>query len=56
MEPIPLRTHESKPVNRRRWWIHLILITSYLIVLTVVGLARNKLHQPVLTSAQGLLF
>jgi membrane protease YdiL (CAAX protease family) len=57
MEPIPPRPHESKPVNRRRWWIHLILITSYLIVLTVVGLARNKLHQPVLTSAAGgLLF
>jgi len=57
MESIPPRIHEPKPISRWRWWIHLILITSYLVVLAVVALARNKPQQPALShSASGLLF
>jgi membrane protease YdiL (CAAX protease family) len=57
MESIPPRIHESKPVSRWRWWIHLILITSYIVVVGVVGLARNEPRQPALShTAGGLLF
>jgi len=57
MESIPLRIQDLKPISRWRWWIHLILITSYMVVLATVGLARNKSHQPALShTASGLLF
>jgi hypothetical protein len=57
MDSIPPPIKEPKPINRRRWWIHLILITSYLVVLAIVGLARNKSRQPAPShTANGLLF
>jgi membrane protease YdiL (CAAX protease family) len=57
MESLPPPIHEPKPVSRRRWWLHLILVTSYIFVLTLVGLARSKSHQPALShTAGGLLF
>jgi membrane protease YdiL (CAAX protease family) len=57
MESIPPRLEEAKPVARWRWWIHLGLVTAYMFVLTVVGLTRNKSHQPALShSASGLFF
>jgi membrane protease YdiL (CAAX protease family) len=57
MESIPPHIDEPKPISRWRWWIHLVLITSYIFVVAVIGLARNKSHQPALTrTASGLLF
>jgi membrane protease YdiL (CAAX protease family) len=56
MEAIPPRLDEPLPVNRRRWWIHLVLISSYMAALAVGGLARSKSHQPALShTASGLL-
>ncbi len=53
---MPPPIHEPKPVSRRRWWVHLILITSYLLLVGVVGLARNKSDHPALShTAGGLL-
>jgi membrane protease YdiL (CAAX protease family) len=57
MESMPPPIEESKPISRWRWATHLILITSYLLVVAVVGLARNKSYQPALShTASGLLF
>lgn len=43
-------------VSRWRWWIHLVLITSYVLVVGVVGLARNKSNHPALShTASGLI-
>jgi hypothetical protein len=56
MESIPPRILEPKPISRWRWWVHLILVTFYIIGLAVVGLARNKPDQPALShTARGLL-
>jgi len=56
MDPVPPRILEAKPINRWRWWVHLILITSYILVVAVVGLARNKSDHPALShTASGLL-
>jgi membrane protease YdiL (CAAX protease family) len=56
MESIPPRINEFKPISRRRWWIHLILIASYLIIATAVGLTRNNPHHPALShTTTGLL-
>lgn len=56
MEPVPPRILEARPIDRWRWWIHLIVITSYILVVAVVGLVRNKSHQPALShTASGLL-
>lgn len=47
---------ETKPVSRGRWLIHLILITSYILLVAVVGLIRNHPGSPALSgSATGLL-
>jgi membrane protease YdiL (CAAX protease family) len=57
MESIPPRIDEPRPVRRWRWGIHLVLITSYIFVVTVVGLTRNKSSQPALShDVGGLLF
>ena len=57
MESTPPPIREPRPVSRWRWGIHLILVTSYILVLAFVGLARNKSHQPALShTAGGLLF
>lgn len=56
VDSIPPRIDEPRPISRRRWWIHLILIAGYLLALTAVGLGRSKSHQPALThTAGGLL-
>ena len=54
MEPVPppLKT----PVSRRRWWIHLLLITGYLVMVGILGLGRKPSHAPALShTAVGLL-
>jgi membrane protease YdiL (CAAX protease family) len=54
MESIPPLL--NAPVNRRRWWIHLLLITGYLLLVGMRGLGRQKSHGPALLhSARGLL-
>jgi membrane protease YdiL (CAAX protease family) len=56
MESVPPRLEEVKPVSRWRWWIHLILITSYILLVAAVGLARSKSHRPALShTTSGLL-
>jgi membrane protease YdiL (CAAX protease family) len=56
MESAPPVIHEAKPISRVRWAIHLILITSYLLIVAVVGLGRNKPQEPALShTATGLL-
>jgi hypothetical protein len=42
MEPRPPIIDEPKPVRHWRWWVHLILVTSCLVGLTFIGLARHK--------------
>jgi membrane protease YdiL (CAAX protease family) len=53
MEAIPPRIDEPRPIRRGRWWIHLILITAYIFVVTVAGLTRNKSSQPALSRNVG---
>jgi membrane protease YdiL (CAAX protease family) len=56
MESMPPLIYEPKPVSRRRWWIHLILITSYLLAVAAIGSVRNKSGHPALShTASGLL-
>jgi len=50
--PPPLKA----PVSRRRWWIHLGLISGYLLVVGALGLGRKPAHAPALLhTAGGLL-
>src|SRR5208283_2691052 len=45
-------------INRRRWWIHLLLITAYLLLVGVLGRVRQETreHFPVLShTPRGLL-
>jgi membrane protease YdiL (CAAX protease family) len=52
--PLPAK---PAPISRRRWWIHLILITAYLLVVGAVGWSRSGSHVPVLSDkASSLLF
>jgi len=54
MEPPPPLT--KAPVSRRRWWIHWLLITAYLILVGALGLGRQPTHSPALLhTATGLL-
>ena len=54
---------ESQPagavaINRRRWWVHLVLISAYILLVGVLGKARSEAreHFPVLShTARGLL-
>lgn len=56
MESMPPQIQEPRPVSRRRWWIHLVLVSSYMLVVAVVGLGRNKSDHPALShTAGGLL-
>jgi membrane protease YdiL (CAAX protease family) len=44
----------TKPaVNRRRWWIHLILITGYILAIGLLGLKRQGTHIAVLSQTVG---
>ncbi len=57
MESLPPRIQEPKTISRWRWWIHLLLISSYFLVMTIVGLTRKKSDHPALShTANGLLF
>lgn len=51
MEAIPPLL--EPPVNRRRWWIHLILLGAYVLVAGVVGLSRVKSQTPALSHTVG---
>jgi membrane protease YdiL (CAAX protease family) len=56
MDSLSPRIDEPKPISRRRWWIHLILITAYLLLVAAVGLGRNKSQHPALShTVSGLL-
>jgi membrane protease YdiL (CAAX protease family) len=56
MDSIPPRIDEPQPIQRVRWWIHLLLITSYVLVVGTVGLVRNQPTHPVLShTAKGLV-
>jgi membrane protease YdiL (CAAX protease family) len=45
------------PTNRRRWWIHLFLISAYLALVGVIGLGRSGTQMPALSHTyRGLLF
>ena len=50
MEPVST----TKPaVNRKRWWIHLILITGYILAAGLSGLRRRGTHTAALTQTVG---
>ena len=54
MDPVP--TPLKAPVSRRRWWIHLGLVSGYLLVVGALGLGRKPSHMPALLhTAGGLL-
>ncbi len=40
-------------INRRRWWIHLILIGAYLLPVTVMGWEHRGEHRPALSHTSG---
>jgi membrane protease YdiL (CAAX protease family) len=51
-------TAGTVPINRRRWWIHLLLITAYILLVGVLGRVRSeaRVYFPVLShTARGLL-
>jgi membrane protease YdiL (CAAX protease family) len=51
MESVPI---ETKPgINRGRWWIHLILITGYVLVAGLLGLGRRETHTALLSGTVG---
>jgi membrane protease YdiL (CAAX protease family) len=53
--PPPIISSE-KPINRRHWWIHLILGTGYLVIVGALGLRRRGSQSPALThTTSGLL-
>ena len=44
----------TKPaLNRNRWWIHLILITGYILVVGLLGLGRSGIHTALLSRSVG---
>jgi membrane protease YdiL (CAAX protease family) len=45
-------THAA-PINRRRWWIHLLLIIAYLVLTGLVGWERKAEHIPALSHTHG---
>jgi membrane protease YdiL (CAAX protease family) len=45
--------HGPVLINRRRWWIHLILIVAYLLLVGVNGWERREDHQPALAHTSG---
>lgn len=54
MEAPPLL---NAPPGRRRWWLHLLLITAYILVIGIVGMGRTSGHHApaLLHTARGLL-
>jgi membrane protease YdiL (CAAX protease family) len=60
-EPSAVRPHEpdrstaTTTVSRARWWIHLTLITTYLLLLAVVAWSRRAPQAPALSSRSGQL-
>jgi membrane protease YdiL (CAAX protease family) len=56
MENTPPVIAGPKPGSRWRWAVHLILITSYLLVIAFIGVGRGETHQPALShTTSGLL-
>jgi membrane protease YdiL (CAAX protease family) len=55
--PIPVEHPITPaPVNRRRWWIHLVLVSGYVIIGSIIGWGRNSSHSPALShTVSGLL-
>jgi membrane protease YdiL (CAAX protease family) len=43
----------ATPINRRRWWIHLLLINAYLLAVGVIGWERSEAHVPALSHTHG---
>jgi hypothetical protein len=53
MEPVPPHIEQPTPISRRRWWIHLLLVTFYLLALLAVGTGRNRPDHPALSNTAG---
>jgi membrane protease YdiL (CAAX protease family) len=46
----------NKPPVRRRWWLHLLLITAYIVTIGLLGVRRKPSHVPALLHGpEGLL-
>jgi membrane protease YdiL (CAAX protease family) len=43
----------AAPINRRRWWIHLLLINAYLLAIGVIGWERSEAQVPALSHTHG---
>jgi membrane protease YdiL (CAAX protease family) len=60
-EPTTAQPHAPGPssasttVSRVRWWIHLTLISAYLLLLAVMGWSRGPSQAPVLSNRSGQL-
>jgi len=53
---LPPQPAPADPVNRRRWWIHLVLITTYILAVGIIGKVRGETHGPALShTPRGLL-
>lgn len=56
MPPPPPVIESTPPVRRWRWWVHLVVISSYVLVVAALGVTRNHSNHPALSdSATGLL-
>lgn len=56
MDSAPPIIQAPETIHRGRWWIHLVLITFYLLALAAIGLTRKKSNHPALShTASGLL-
>jgi membrane protease YdiL (CAAX protease family) len=48
---------DTRPIARWRWWVHLLLITSYVVLIGAMGFIREKDAAPALSSStRGLLW
>jgi membrane protease YdiL (CAAX protease family) len=54
-QPLPETPPPPLPVSRLRWWIHLILISSYLLAVGALGWNRSASHKPALSNEPGRL-
>ena len=48
-----ISTSTKPAINRGRWWIHLILITGYILTVGLLGLRRMGTHKAVLSQTAG---
>jgi membrane protease YdiL (CAAX protease family) len=52
-DPESISPSTKPPISRGRWWIHLFLITGYILVVGLLGLGRRETHTALLSGTVG---